>query len=56
MDGRSGQGNQGGDDLVNKKWAKYAALIGLVLGVVCNVIPPKYQTVCKTIANLCTGL
>lgn len=38
-----------------KRWLKRAAVAGLVLGMLCPFVPPRYQTACHAIASLCTG-
>lgn len=37
-----------------KKLAKHAALIGVVLGLLCHVLPPSYRPICETLRSLCT--
>lgn len=32
---------------------KRAALIGMLLGLVCHFLPPQYQAICGKIAQLC---
>lgn len=41
-----------------KKFARVAAVVGAVLGLVCQCIPPRYEeyrAVCHMLASLCTG-
>ncbi len=35
-----------------KKIAKYAAIAGFVLAIVCHALPPKYQAVCNLVAQV----
>ena len=37
---------------VAKRLAKYAILIGALLGLVCSSVPPKYQAACKSVATI----
>lgn len=32
-----------------------AALVGVVLGLTCQALPPDYQKPCQAIIQLCTG-
>ena len=34
---------------------KIAAIVGVVLALVCQALPADYQKPCQTIAHLCTG-
>lgn len=37
------------------KWyVKHAAILGAVLGIVCQFLPERYQVLCRDIAHLCT--
>lgn len=38
-----------------KRRMRYAAIAGAVLGLVCTLLPPEYQTVCSAIVSVCTG-
>lgn len=38
-----------------RKWAKRAALIGVLIGLACHLVPPDYRAVCDALAALCTG-
>ncbi len=35
-----------------KKWSRYAALAGVVLAIVCHVVPPRYQAACNVVAQV----
>ncbi len=35
--------------------ARWAALIGGVLAVVCHFLPQNYRALCQAVANICTG-
>lgn len=37
-----------------RKWRRRAVIIGVVLGLVCKMLPPDYQAPCAAIAKLCT--
>jgi hypothetical protein len=37
-----------------KRVTRYAALIGLVLAMLCNLLPPDHRALCQTIVALCT--
>lgn len=42
----------------HRKWWKFAAVAGVVLGAACHALPPKYQEPCRTAAHviaICTG-
>lgn len=38
-----------------KQAAKYAAVLGIILAIVCNSVPPEYRAVCHALAQVCTG-
>lgn len=38
-----------------KKWLRRLAIVGIILGMICEMLPERYRTVCKTIANACSG-
>ena len=38
-----------------RKRAAAAAVLGAILGLVCNMLPPDYQVACKTVVHICTG-
>ena len=35
-----------------KRIARISALVGVVLAIVCHVVPPKYQAACNLVAQL----
>ncbi len=37
-----------------KRYRKHAALIGIALALVCQVVPPQYRVVCDVVRQLCT--
>lgn len=32
-----------------------AAVLGVVLGLLCNLLPPEYRVACEVIVKLCSG-
>lgn len=36
-----------------RRFYKHAAVLGVVLGFVCHMLPPHYRAVCNAIASLC---
>lgn len=38
-----------------RRYARYAALFGVVLGLTCSALPPDYRAVCHAVASVCTG-
>lgn len=42
-------------EVEKKKWYKRVAFAGVVLGIVCHLLPPQYHAVCQAVANVCTG-
>jgi hypothetical protein len=38
-----------------KKYKRIAIVVGMVLALVCKSLPPDYQVVCDTIAQVCRG-
>jgi hypothetical protein len=40
---------------ITKRISKRAALIGIVLGLACNLLPADYRAACHAILNVCTG-
>ncbi len=38
-----------------KKRMRYAAIIGVVLALVCESLPHEYQAACQIVASICTG-
>lgn len=38
-----------------KKRVVVSAVVGIVLAIVCHFLPHNYQTVCRTVASICTG-
>lgn len=37
----------------NKRTMKYAALVGAVLALTCQLVPPQYRAVCDIVTALC---
>jgi len=42
-----------GEDL--RRLRRYAAIAGMVLAIVCHIVPPKYRAACDALASICTG-
>lgn len=38
-----------------KRIAKWAALFGAVLALVCHFLPHDYRALCRAVASICTG-
>ncbi len=38
-----------------KKAAKWGAVLGFVLSLLCQYAPPDYRVACETVVKLCTG-
>lgn len=36
-----------------RRLIKHAAVIGVVLGIVCHMLPPSYRPICETLHSLC---
>lgn len=39
-----------------RRWARWAAIAGTVLALVCPALPHGYQKPCQAIASICTGV
>lgn len=39
-----------------KKLAKKSWWIGVALGLVCHMVPPKYQVACKALSDACSSI
>ncbi len=37
---------------VAKRFAKYSAIAGFVLALICQIVPPKYQAACNLVAQV----
>lgn len=37
-----------------KRWRRYAFVAGVVLGLVCKMLPADYQAPCAALAKICT--
>jgi hypothetical protein len=38
-----------------RRLSKHAALIGVVIAIVCHLLPPQYRVACDAIAKICRG-
>jgi len=38
-----------------RKWRKRAMILGALLALVCQMLPPDYHAVCKAVAKVCTA-
>ena len=38
-----------------RRLMKYAAVIGVLLGLVCNSLPPQYQALCNTVSSIASS-
>lgn len=38
-----------------KKIWKRSAVLGVVVALVCLLLPPEYKTACELVAHVCTG-
>lgn len=36
-----------------KRWAKRAWWLGMLLGLMCHLVPPDYQAACHAVINAC---
>ena len=38
-----------------RRLMKYAAATGVLLGLVCNSLPPRYQVICNTVSSIASS-
>lgn len=38
-----------------RRLRRHAAVVGVVLAILCHIVPPEYRAACDALASLCTG-